>query len=140
MAISKILDFIAGSKFAIKLPQAISNDWESQNCDWMLFSVTPLLNLADSLTIDYGPWQNFKVSNVTNAIEYLSIRAVSQYIRLVFDVMLQTLQILKTINFHWKFQIQFEAIIWKPNLRDHIRIINHINARFVGKDFHKWIT
>ena len=49
MKISKILDFSAGSKFAIKLPQAISNDWESQNCDWMLFSVTPLLNLADSL-------------------------------------------------------------------------------------------
>ena len=49
MAISKILDFSAGSKFAIKLPQAISNDWESQNCDWVLFSVTPLLNLADSL-------------------------------------------------------------------------------------------
>ena len=44
--------------------------------------------------------QNFKVSNVTNAIEYLSTRAVSQYIRLVFEVMLQTIQILKTINFH----------------------------------------
>ena len=55
MAISKILDFSAGSKFAIKLPQDIKYDRESQNCDWVLFSVTPLLNLADSLatgTID----------------------------------------------------------------------------------------
>ena len=50
MAISKILDFSAGSKIAIKLPQDIRYDRESQNCDWVLFSVTPLLNLADSLT------------------------------------------------------------------------------------------
>ena len=49
MAISKILDFSAGSKFAIKLPQDIRYDRESQNCVWILFSVTPLLNLADSL-------------------------------------------------------------------------------------------
>ena len=49
MAISKILDFSAGSKFAIRLPQDIRYDRESQNCDWVLFSVTPLLNLADSL-------------------------------------------------------------------------------------------
>ena len=41
MAISKILDFSAGSKFAIKLPQNIRYDRESQNCDWMFFSVTP---------------------------------------------------------------------------------------------------
>ena len=33
MAISKILDFSAGSKFAIKLPQDIRYDRESQNCD-----------------------------------------------------------------------------------------------------------
>ena len=49
MAISKILDFSAGSKFAKKLSQDIRYDRESQNCDWVLFSVTPLLNLADSL-------------------------------------------------------------------------------------------
>ena len=49
MAISKILDFSAGSKFAIKLSQNIRYNRESQNCDWILFSVTPLLNLADSL-------------------------------------------------------------------------------------------
>ena len=49
MAISKILDFSAGSKFAIKLPQDIRYDRESQNCDWVLFSVTPLFNLAHSL-------------------------------------------------------------------------------------------
>ena len=49
MAISKILDFSAGSKFAIKLPQDIRYDRKSQNCDWVLFSVTPLLNLAESL-------------------------------------------------------------------------------------------
>ena len=53
MAISKIPDFSAGSKFTIKLPQDIVGvsryDRESQNCDWVLFSVTPLLNLADSL-------------------------------------------------------------------------------------------
>ena len=51
MTISKILDFSAGSKFAIKLPQDIRYDRESQNCDWVLFSVTPLLNLADSLVV-----------------------------------------------------------------------------------------
>ena len=49
MAISKILDISAGSKFTIKLPPDIRYDRESQNCDWVLFSVTPLLNLADSL-------------------------------------------------------------------------------------------
>ena len=43
MAISKILDFSAGSKFAIQLPRAISNDWETQNCDWMLFFCYPLV-------------------------------------------------------------------------------------------------
>ena len=52
MAISKILDFSAGSKFAIKLPQDTRYDRDSQNCDWVLFSVTPLLNLADSLLTD----------------------------------------------------------------------------------------
>ena len=54
MAISKILDLSTGSNFAIKLPQDIryeSYDRESQNCDWVLFSVTPLLNLADSLVV-----------------------------------------------------------------------------------------
>ena len=50
MAIPKILDFSAGSKFAIKLSQDIRYDRESQNCDRVLFSVTPLLNLADGLT------------------------------------------------------------------------------------------
>ena len=43
MAISKILDFSAGSKFAIqavKLPQDTRHDRESQNYDWVLFSVT----------------------------------------------------------------------------------------------------
>ena len=68
MAISKILDFSAGSKFAIKLPQAISNDWESQNLDWVLFSVTPLLNLADSLPmrggVSFGPMKNPEISEV----------------------------------------------------------------------------
>ena len=54
MAISKILDFSAGSKFAIKLPQDIGYDPESQNCDWVLFSATPLLNLADSLRLGRG--------------------------------------------------------------------------------------
>ena len=49
MEISKILDFSTGSKLDIKLPQDIGYDPESQNCDWVLFSVTPLLNLADSL-------------------------------------------------------------------------------------------
>ena len=33
MTISKILDFSAGSKFAIQLPQDIRYDRESQNCD-----------------------------------------------------------------------------------------------------------
>ena len=33
----------------MKLPQDIRYDRESQNCDLVLFSVTPLLNLADSL-------------------------------------------------------------------------------------------
>ena len=42
MAISKILDFSAGSKFEIKLPQDIRYDRESQNCDSVLFSVTRL--------------------------------------------------------------------------------------------------
>ena len=53
MAILKFLDFRAGSKFTIKLPQDIVGvsryDRESQNCDWVLFSVTPLFNLAHSL-------------------------------------------------------------------------------------------
>ena len=35
MAISKILDFSAGSKFDINLPQDIKYDRESQNCDWV---------------------------------------------------------------------------------------------------------
>ena len=42
MVISKILDFSVGSKFAIKLSQDIRYDRESQNCDWVLFSVTRL--------------------------------------------------------------------------------------------------
>ena len=51
MAISKILDFSAGSKYAIKLQQDIRYDRESQNYDWVLYSVTPLLNLAVSLPV-----------------------------------------------------------------------------------------
>ena len=40
MAISKILDFNADSKFAIRLPEDMRGYGESQNCDWVLFSVT----------------------------------------------------------------------------------------------------
>ena len=43
MAISKILDSSAGSESAVKLPQNIRYDRESQNCDWVLFSVTRFL-------------------------------------------------------------------------------------------------
>ena len=56
MTISKILDFSAGSKFTLKLPLDIRYDPESQNCDWVLFSVTPLWNLADSLTMARGTY------------------------------------------------------------------------------------
>ena len=76
MAISKILDFSAGSKFAVKLRQTISNDWESQNCDWFFFSFTPLLNLADSLVtglkFEYMFLSNqfeFHDSNLTASIQ-----------------------------------------------------------------------
>ena len=37
IAISKILDFSSGSKFAIKLLQDIRYDRESQNCDREIF-------------------------------------------------------------------------------------------------------
>ena len=37
MAFPKILDFSAGSKFGIKLPQDIRYDRKSQNCDWVFF-------------------------------------------------------------------------------------------------------
>ena len=54
LAISEILDFSAGSKFAMKLPQVLRYDRESQNCDRVRFSVTPLLNLADTLGGPYA--------------------------------------------------------------------------------------
>ena len=45
IAISKILDFLTGLKIRSKAPARyklyrITNDWKSQNCDWVLFSVT----------------------------------------------------------------------------------------------------
>ena len=75
MVISKILDFSAGSKFAIKLSQAISNDCESQHCNWVLFSVTPLLNLADSLsaTRKFHTYDSFSKGSFVRSINiYLS--------------------------------------------------------------------
>ena len=43
MAFAKILDFGVGLKVATKLPNDVSNDWESQNCNWVLISVTRFL-------------------------------------------------------------------------------------------------
>ena len=51
MTISKNLDFSAGSKFAIKLPQDIRYDRESQNLSSIFRK--PILNLADTLTVPY---------------------------------------------------------------------------------------
>ena len=70
MAISKILDFSAGSKFAIKLPQAISNVRENQNCDGVFFSVTPLLNLTDSLS---APHKVYIILGTFHTPDYLTI-------------------------------------------------------------------
>ena len=36
MAFAKILDFGVGSKLGVKLPNDISNDWESQICYFLL--------------------------------------------------------------------------------------------------------
>ena len=55
MAFAKILDFLPryrSSKLAPKLPQGISNDWESQKFDSKLLLgifFYPILNLADTL-------------------------------------------------------------------------------------------
>ena len=73
MAISKILDFSAGSKFAIKLPQDIRYDRESQNCDWVLFSVTPLLNLADSLDQGDSRFSRFFLRNIARVCQSCAI-------------------------------------------------------------------
>ena len=43
MAFPKILDFRRGLKTRSEAPKDISKDWESQNCDWVLFSITRFL-------------------------------------------------------------------------------------------------
>ena len=52
ISFTKILDFLRRLKTRPKLPQDISYDWNSHNCNWVLFSITRFFfYFADTLVI-----------------------------------------------------------------------------------------
>ena len=88
MAFAKILDFGVGSKFFLKLPNDINNDWESQNYYWVLFSVTRffisrtpylnILNFLNSWTISNGPLSiNNETYNEIQSLQKSIFRQIS---------------------------------------------------------------